>query len=91
MTSYRYVCVWRNAWYSKENKKTEKKEQEKKDGKENEFYKMMTLASVIGRMFVCTCVILYKELEHVWDEIGLNGLMATGSTWEDAGDSPYLF
>lgn len=40
---------------------------EKEDGKENEFCKMMTLASVIGRMFVCAYVILYKELEHVWD------------------------
>lgn len=46
-------------------KRRRKKSKKKKDGKENEFYKMMTLASVIGRMFVCMCVILYKELEHV--------------------------
>lgn len=63
----------------------------KEDRKENEFCKMMTLASVIGRMFVSVRVILYKELEHVWDEIGRNGLMATGSIWEDAGDSLFLF
>lgn len=58
-----YVC---EETHSKENKKMRKKRAKKKeDAKENEFCKMMTLASIIGRMFVCTCVILYKELEHV--------------------------
>lgn len=57
------------------------REKEKEEGKENEFCKMMTLASVTGAyVCVCVCNLIQGIRTRMRCEVGLNGLMATGST-----------